>query len=240
MNLLPKVSIIIPTYNCQYVDQAIESALSQTYPNTEVVVVNDGSTLFNEKIHPYYGRIRYIEQRNGGTASALNVGIQSASGDYFAWLSADDLYVPHKVHDQIAFMQRMNAVVSYTNYHVINEHNKIIGESVIRSPLKDIQFYHSLIRGNPVNGCTVMMKMSVFSQIGFFNEALRYTQDYEMWVRVVQQHKFHYLNNPLVLYRVHAGMGSQNYGSAMAKECELVRRIYSKSLINLITKQVNL
>lgn len=237
--MLPKVSIIIPTYNCPYVDQAIQSALHQTYPNIEVIVVNDGSIVFNEKISPYYGRIRYIEQKNGGTGSALNTGIKNATGDYFAWLSSDDLYVPTKVHEQLTFMEKMNAAVSYTNYYLIDVRNKIISQPISYLFSSDVQFYHFLTRGNPINGCTVMMKMSVFSEVGLFNETLWYTQDYEMWLRVVQRYKFHYLNRPLVLRRDHDAMNSKKYVNGMIKENEWVRNKYRQSLVTLITKEVN-
>ncbi|WP_394514565.1 glycosyltransferase family A protein [Priestia aryabhattai] len=93
---MTKVSIIIPFYNCSYIDQAIQSALNQTYQDIEIIVVNDGSSKFNEKITPYLDRILYIEKENGGTASALNLGIKNATGEYFAWLSSDDIFLPIK------------------------------------------------------------------------------------------------------------------------------------------------
>ncbi len=91
---LPKVSIIIPVYNGEkYVSLAIESALRQTYSNLEIIVVNDGSTDKTDKICRSYGnKIRYIKKENGGVSTALNVGIDNMTGEYFSWLSHDDLY----------------------------------------------------------------------------------------------------------------------------------------------------
>ncbi len=95
------VSVVIPVYNgARYLPQAIDSALGQTYPHCEVIVVNDGSEDGGEtrKAALAYGdRIRYIEKENGGVASALNCGIQSMNGRYFCWLSHDDLFLPDKV-----------------------------------------------------------------------------------------------------------------------------------------------
>jgi glycosyltransferase involved in cell wall biosynthesis len=100
----PRVSIVVPFFNCAYVGQAIESALSQTHPNVEVIVVNDGSCRHTEQLTPYRDRIRIIDKANGGTATALNAGLRAASGAYWTWLSSDDLYHPEKVARQLAFI----------------------------------------------------------------------------------------------------------------------------------------
>src|SRR5689334_11837948 len=96
----PKVSIVIPVFNgAQYLRSAIDSALGQTYRNTEIIVVNDGSSDFGqtERVALSYGsRIRYFSKSNGGVASALNFGIQQMRGELFCWLSHDDLYLQEK------------------------------------------------------------------------------------------------------------------------------------------------
>ena len=101
----PKVSIIIPVYNGSlYMREAINSALSQTYRNIEVIVVNDGSNdegKTKDIALSYGGQIRYFEKENGGVSTALNLGIQNMSGEYFSWLSHDDKYLPDKVEKQI-------------------------------------------------------------------------------------------------------------------------------------------
>src|SRR5688500_7068290 len=103
--LRPRVSVVIPVYNgANYLAQAIDSALAQTYPDGEVVVVDDGSTdeRATERIARGYGhRIRYIRKENGGVATALNAGIEAMTGDYFSWLSHDDMYLPDKVALQV-------------------------------------------------------------------------------------------------------------------------------------------
>lgn len=80
---MSKVSIIVPFYNCPYINQALDSLVNQTYSNIEIIVVNDGSTQFSEGIIPYLDKIKYIQKENGGTTSALNTGIKHATGDYF-------------------------------------------------------------------------------------------------------------------------------------------------------------
>src|SRR5689334_22845299 len=106
----PKVSIIIPVYNgSNYLHEAIDSALAQTYKNIEVIVVNDGSTDegATDKVALSYGdRITYISKQNGGVSTALNVGIQSSTGVFIAWLSHDDVFLPHKIELQVDVMFR--------------------------------------------------------------------------------------------------------------------------------------
>ena len=101
----PKVSIIIPVYNgSNFLKEAIDSALAQTYKNIEVIVVNDGSTDDGETravAEKFGDRIRYFEKENGGVSSALNFGIKKMTGEWFSWLSHDDLYMPKKIENSI-------------------------------------------------------------------------------------------------------------------------------------------
>lgn len=237
MNATAKVSIVIPFYNCAYVGTAIESALAQTYPNIEIIVVNDGSTLHLDKLTPYMGRIIYLEKGNGGTASALNAGIRYATGEYFAWLSSDDMFEPHKVARQLAFMQERGAKVSYTSYvHMDSQGQVFGGSSGIGLPTK-MEFYKTMQKGCIINGCTVMLHMSVFQKVGYFNETRRYTQDYDLWMRVMRRFDFHYLGESLVRYRVHEAMGSRKYESEIVKEINLVQSTYRRGLDMLIDKE---
>lgn len=232
-----KVSIVIPFYNCAYVRTAIESALSQTYPNIEIIVVNDGSTQHMEKIVPYMDRIIYVEKANGGTASALNAGIRRATGDYFAWLSSDDLFEPHKVARQLAFMQEKGAKVSYTSYVHMDGQGVIFGGSSGIGCSTKMEFYKIMQKGCIINGCTVMLHMDVFQKTGYFNETRKYTQDYDFWLRAMKRYDFYYLNESLVRYRVHPEMGSRKHESAIVKEIVQVQSIYRKQLDALIAKE---
>src|SRR4051812_38360727 len=123
--MTPKVSIIIPFYNDPYIDQAVMSALYQTYPNIEIIVVDDGSTLHQHLLAPFQSRIHYLGKANGGTASALNYGMRMASGKYVAWLSSDDRFSPDKIARQVDYMERTNAQISHTDYDLMNENGVI-------------------------------------------------------------------------------------------------------------------
>ena len=105
MNKKLKVSIIIPVYNGKdYVEEAIDSALNQTYDNKEIIVVNDGSKDNTEEIClRYKDKIKYYSKENGGVSTALNLAISKATGEYISWLSHDDLYYSNKIEEEIKF-----------------------------------------------------------------------------------------------------------------------------------------
>lgn len=228
MSHFPKVSLVIPFYNCVYIGQAIDSALQQSYPHTEVIVVNDGSTEHADQLKPFIERIVYLEKSNGGTGSALNMGIRHASGQYFTWLSSDDLYDRDKVGKQVQFMLDQNATVSYTSYRQMDAAGKVISPPAGIHYSDPLEFKKRMHRGCFINGCTVMLRMDVFRKVGLFNEALKYTQDYEMWLRILQLYEFKYTDEPLVLYRVHKEMGTLNYQPDIMKELFHIRKKYCR------------
>lgn len=220
---MPKVSIIIPFYNCPYVSEAIASALNQTYQEREIIVVNDGSTRFTEKIQPYLEQIRYIEKSNGGTASALNAGIRLSEGEYIAWLSSDDYFLPDKLEKQLEWMIKNELKICFSSFYQMNEKSEIIGEPVTLYFQNNEQMERTLKRRNIFNGSTAIIHKKIFQEIGYFDESLLYTHDYDFWLRVAQITSIGYLDVPTVLYRIHEGMGSKKYKPDIRKELQYIR-----------------
>ncbi|USL33582.1 glycosyltransferase family 2 protein [Priestia megaterium] len=235
---MSKVSIIVPFYNCPYINQALDSLVNQTYSNIEIIVVNDGSTQFSEKITPYLDKIKYIQKENGGTASALNTGIKHATGDYFCWLSSDDIYYLEKIEIQLTFMKKENSLFSYTNYYSINEKNEIITPTLGINPPNRLQLLKIMSRGNIINGCTVMINKNVFDHTGVFDETLPYTHDYDLWLRIIQKFNIHYLEQPLLLYRVHKQMGTKKHADIIKKEIKLVVNRHKALMRQLLLEQL--
>jgi glycosyltransferase involved in cell wall biosynthesis len=219
----PKVSIVIPVYNgADYLREAIDSALAQTYPDIEVIVVNDGSDDggMTERIaHSYGARINYCYKENGGVASALNAGIQMMSGNLFSWLSHDDVYNPEKVAAQVAELLKLpKPSVLYGDYEVIDDRSRILRRVEIRHYAPD-EFRQALICDNPIHGCTALVPRICFERVGLFDERLRTTQDYELWFRMAGEYEF--LHMPLVLLksREHAGQGTVTMSALHIREC---------------------
>ncbi|MDT2046465.1 glycosyltransferase [Priestia flexa] len=232
-----KVSVIVPFYNCAYIDQALDSLLKQTYSNVEIIVVNDGATEHSDRINPYLHRIIYIEKENGGTASALNVGLRHASGEYVCWLSSDDVYSANKIEHQLTFMIKENASFSYTNYHLINKKGTVTSRSIGVYYQSRLRMLQEMSKGNFINGCTVMIKKEVFERVGTFNETLLYTHDYDMWLRIIKQFPIHYIDNPLLYYRVHEKMGTMRYARTIRKEVKRLIASHKSTMQQAIAKE---
>lgn len=212
-NGFPLVSIIIPVFNgSNFMKEAIDSALNQTYKNCEVIVVNDGSSDDGKtrSIALSYGNsIRYYEKENGGVASALNLGIAEMAGEFFSWLSHDDVYYPQKIEKSISFMNKLkelNAII-YSDWENIDENSKYLRTRKIRHVKPEI-FQRLLIIDHPVNGNTVLIPKSIFREIGLFDETLKTTQDYNMWHRMSFKYPFYHLQIPLVKNRDHKNQGT--------------------------------
>jgi teichuronic acid biosynthesis glycosyltransferase TuaG len=233
---LPLVSVVIPFYNCPYIDQAVSSVLSQTYPHLEIIVMDDGSTMHQEKLDPYRSRIHYLGKAHGGTGSALNYAMRMASGEYIAWLSSDDLMTPQKIATQLSYMQEHRALISSTDFHIINASNEVIRWSLAVKFPSAKQFIESLFTFCPINGSTVMMHRSVPKQIGWFDESLTCTQDYEYWIRVhLARIDFHFINEPLTHYRWHERMGTVQKKETVDHEFNLVRSRYGPQMQTLLS-----
>ena len=202
----PLVSIIIPVYNGEtYLGEAIDSALAQTYKNCEIIVINDGSTDNTEKIALSYD-INYFAKQNGGVSTALNMGIKNMKGEYFSWLSHDDIYYPHKIECQINSLKNSGDMsrISWGDYDTLIEET-IYSTNFSQADHLDL-LCHSIfpVIKSYIAGCALLIHKSHFERVGVFREDLRYTQDYELWFRMMRDQKVVYVNRPLYVLRSHA------------------------------------
>lgn len=227
----PKVTVVIPFYNCPYIGRAIASALNQTYPHVEIIVVDDGSTKHVGLIEPFIDSIVYLRKLNGGTASAMNMGITRASGDYIAWLSSDDMFLPHKLRRQMDFMLHEQSLFSFTAFSTMNPQDQISEEFMGVNVREPGGINAVLAKFNPINGCTVIARRELFTLFGLFDESLPYTQDYDMWLRLaIGGIPLDYLPEALTLYRVHHAMGSIRYRPQLIAEFQQVQSKYAQQI----------
>ena len=221
----PLVSIVIPVFNgADFMRQAIDSALTQTYRHIEVLVINDGSNDGGQTaaIARSYGkRIRYFSQPNGGVACALNRGIREMKGEYFSWLSHDDLYQRNKIARQISGLARRKdrEVMLYSDYRLIDARGGLLEKRRIGKEHTDNQYL--LILATRLNGCTLLIPKSIFDRIGLFNERLKTTQDNEMWLRIAKSGiPFVHQARLLVCSRVHPNQGNVRWRDVHRREKE--------------------
>lgn len=209
MKFNPKVSIVIPVYNgSNFLSEAIESAMGQTYDNLEILVINDGSNDEGktESIAMSYGdSIRYYSKKNGGVSTALNMAIENMSGDYLSWLSHDDLYSSDKVLKQVEALQALDEPskhVVFSDYSLFNVDTRVNRRVKLESRNPG-GFRARLLVNNDVHGCTMLIPRDAFRVCGSFDPSLKATQDYDMWFRLGQEYKFIHVPENLVTGRVH-------------------------------------
>lgn len=210
---MPKISVVIPTYNAaQYVGEAIESVLNQTFKDYEIVVVDDGSTDNTEELlQKYVDRIRYIKQKNGGEGAARNRGIREAHGEWVAFLDADDLWLPHKLKVQMEFVEQHPDVDFIYGDTSVFDSNRVLSKSVFseRQPHEG-RIIKNLLRENCVPILSVIARKKCFEKSGLFKEGMKYCTDYEMWLRFAKYFKFGYVNEVVASCRKHEKGVSQN------------------------------
>ncbi len=228
ISVRPKVSIIIPVYNgSDYLRESISSALLQTYQNTEVIVVNDGSNdngATREIALSYGDRIRYFEKENGGVATALNLGINIMTGDYFSWLSHDDIYNSDKVAVQMNRIIKMgsnNTKILFSDFDLINECGNHL-QTVKLDSVDEVNFQLWLTTCNILHGCTLLIPKKCFDECGYFDPTLQTTQDYDMWFRLAEKFKFERIPTALLQSRQHSNQGTRLLPKKTAEECNLL------------------
>lgn len=224
MTFNPRVSIIIPVYNgADYLAEAIDSALAQTYKNVEILVINDGSTDngATEKVALSYGdKIRYIPKVNGGVASALNTGIDKMEGEYFSWLSHDDRYYPNKVECQINHLKKVgnSEVVVFSDYDFIDANSKVTSTCYL-THIHPGKFRYHITVDNKINGCSLLIPKVCFDKCGVFDLELLTSQDYDLWFKIGEKYTFVHQPEVLISSRKHQGQTTYRLQKRMKQEC---------------------
>jgi glycosyltransferase involved in cell wall biosynthesis len=204
--VMPRVSVIVPTYNQdKYLGFCIDSILNQTYRDFELIVVDDGSTdTTQEIVAKYNANVRYIHKQNGGTPSALNAGIRVANGEYLAWLSSDDLYLPNKLEKQIAQLSECSEIkVLHTAFYLVDTNGNVIRKVVFSQDVFSDFSPVKLMKHNTINGSSILFHRECIERVGLFDESIHGTEDWDMWIRMACYYKFGYLSEPLISYRWH-------------------------------------
>ena len=174
------VSVIIPSYNrFEYLLQAVESVLNQTYDNIEIIIVNDESEDPRYKTHTFPKNCKVIhvnrEKIEGGPGSIRNYGTKEATGKYIAFLDADDIWNAEKLKKQVSIMEKKNLSITHTSYVILDKNNN----ANIRLA-KNLD-YKKLLKSCDVGLSTVMIKKNLFSKKNKFSN-LKTKEDYVLWL----------------------------------------------------------
>ncbi|MFQ5451107.1 MAG: glycosyltransferase family 2 protein [Nitrospinaceae bacterium] len=200
LNFSPSVTVIIPTYNRGYcLGESIRSVMAQTRADFELLVVDDGSTDGTENIVRRFPEVRYIRcEKNSGVSRARNLGVQQARGRYLCFLDSDDVWREKKLETQISWMEsHRDCPVSYTDEIWIRRGRRVNPMNKHRKYSGDI-FRHCL----PlciVSPSSVMMRASLFSEVGGFDEKMPVCEDYDLWLRIAFKYRFHFIEKKLII-----------------------------------------
>lgn len=200
----PRVSVVMATYNYgQYIAQAIQSVVDQTYADWELIVADDGSTDDTRKVVAQFrgdNRIKYHFQENQGASAARNLAIQVSRGSIVAFLDADDAWVPTKLERQLALYDSDPQLgVVYAGRSFMDPSGRVTGNEV-RSMARGYVLHEAVMRTIPPFSSS-MVRREVFDDIGMFDESIPLAVDYELWLRVALKYRFDYIDEPLLLYR---------------------------------------
>jgi GT2 family glycosyltransferase len=209
---MARVSVIVPVFNAElFITETIQSALAQTHPDVEVIVVDDGSTDGTiERLRAFGERVNIYRQPNCGVAAARNRGASAASGEWLAFLDADDIWLPTKVERQLACGRRS---MVYTDRYNIGARGELPEIQSQVTPMHDGDlFLPLLLEGNFITASSVLLRRDVFAELGGFFEQLRGTEDWDLWVRIAAAgHSIDVVREPLVQYRFHSRGISRDY-----------------------------
>lgn len=239
---MPKVSVIVTTYNRkEYLTETIQSILNQTYQDFELIVIDNFSnydfyalieSFKNEKI------IALQNQNNGIIAINRNIGINQAKGEYIAFCDDDDIWIQNKISKQMdVFDKDKSLVLCCTNRLIINSNGK-------RSEMKSLNWIPSkynlsnLLLSNFVSYSSVLLKREILNKTGVFPNDLKFKaiEDYHLWLRIVYYGKIFFLNEMLVLYRIHDSNISTKLSKGAARNILLFTDLFNKYKFSISDK----
>lgn len=222
------ISVVIPVFNSEkYITECLDSVLSQSYKNLEIIIVDDGSTDKTvELINGYKSDlIKVYSQKNSGQAIARNVGVEKATGEWIAFIDSDDKWFKDKIEMQLEYCEKY--VWSHSDYYFIGDIHKPQTRSSYFVSNQSGYAFDKLVIENTIATSSVIIKKSIFQEFGGFNTAYRALQDWDLWLKVSKEYEIGYLDKPLAEYRVHSSSVSRSTRKTFPYHMEVISRIFS-------------
>lgn len=202
---MPKVSVIIPTYNCaEYLAAALESVFQQTLKEIEVVVVDDGSTDNTQAIMaPWRSRVVFIVQNHAGVSAARNAGIAASSAPYIAFLDADDSWMPGKLENQVAVLEGdRGAGMVCADFSILYDDGRLVPSFFERNrPLVSGDLFTRMVQDCFAPPSATMLRRDILRESGTFDPALVVCEDLNLWLRISLAHRVAVLPEVLCVKR---------------------------------------
>ena len=229
---MPLISVVIPVYNGEKtIAETIESVLNQSFSNFEIVVINDGSqdSTLDVLSNIQDPRIKIFSYPNAGLSASRNRGFDQSSGEFIAFLDADDLWTPDKLEAQLAALQdNPDAAVAYSWTDFIDETSQFLKPGPHFTISGDV--YPELLRGNFLaNGSNPLIRRQALIKVGSFDESLPASEDWDMYLRLAA--RYHFISVPFtqVLYRVSTNSMSSNLFKQEAASLQFIEQAYAQA-----------
>ncbi|MDD5458096.1 MAG: glycosyltransferase [Phycisphaerae bacterium] len=231
---MAKVSVVMTSYNhCNYLSEAIESVLSQTLGDFELIIVDDASKDGSQEIINRYqqkdSRIRSIlHEKNQGISRTTNDGFLAAKEDYIAYIQSDDRWLPEKLEKQIKILQKNNRLVVWSDASIIDKFGNKTGQLFTQlydssKKLKTGNLFSNLVNTNYICGQSMILDRRIAQHI-LFDPKLVYSNDYKFMIEVSREHEFHFIEEPLTQYRIHGNNSIRQNERIWEKDIFIIRK----------------
>lgn len=233
----PLISVLVPTYNqAPYLGEALDSLLAQSFPDWEAIVVNDGSTDSTAEVLETYGakdpRFTIVNKENGGVASALNLGLQRAKGEWICWLSSDDFFDKEKLKIHRDWIQQHPSCrFFFTHFKELNDATRTLTTPPMWSPAPPREWQVlEMLRHTYVHGNSICVYRKLFDRVGAFDQGLGHGQDYDMWLRLLAAAPAIFIPKRTCITRLSPLQMSHGFSEAAIFDC-------AKSGINFLAQR---
>jgi glycosyltransferase involved in cell wall biosynthesis len=220
----PLVSVIVPCYNAEtFLKEALRSALAQSYPQVEVIVVDDGSTDSSPEIAQRFP-VRYIRQQNRGLSEARNLGIQESKGNYLVFLDADDRLKPRAIETGLRVLELCpDCAIAVGDHVFISADGSYLANSRKVCPPKS--HYEALLKSNFIEMISsVLFRRSIFDELGGFDPTLRAAEDYELYLRIARVRSICCHATVVAEYRIHNANTSRDSELMLTTTLQVLKR----------------
>lgn len=229
------ISVIIPTHNrLGMVLRAVDSVLDQSYKNLELIVVDDGSTDKTADYIPRYedSRLKYVYQKNQGVSKARNLGVAQAHADWICFLDSDDVWRRHKLSEQLRFHdQNRQFLISQTDDVWIRNSVRVNKMKIHDTRAGDI--FEASLRRCLICCSSVMIKKSLFDDVGGFDETLVTCEDYDLWLKILAKYPVGFVDKKLVTkFGGHADQLSKHYSVMDQYRVASLEKLLSSGVLN--------
>jgi len=225
----PKVSITTPSYNQgEYIEDTIKSVIEQDYPNLEYIIIdggsNDNSVEIIKKYADLYPFIRWVSEKDRGQSHAINKGFRRSTGEIVAWLNSDDVYATNAIKNQVKLLQNNPDVILVYGDAIIED--EVTGIKEKFKSAEPFDYYRLIHVNHMIMQPTTFWRRQLFDKIGYLDESLNFTMDWEFWIRAGKEHKILY--NPITIARAKDYKTTKTFsgGFPRLKEIKMIQDKY--------------